>query len=82
MYFFCGISVLYMQELKENNIPLENVRICYSPFSRTIHTAKVVASVLNIPFEGAQCKVNSSNSIQNCFVWVLIVEFSFCRGFN
>ncbi|XP_048317762.2 uncharacterized protein LOC107427201 [Ziziphus jujuba] len=48
---------LFQKELKENNIPLENVRICYSPFSRTAHTAKVVASVLNIPFEGAQCKV-------------------------
>ncbi|KAK4562045.1 hypothetical protein RGQ29_004773 [Quercus rubra] len=44
-------------ELKENNIPLENVRICYSPFSRTTHTAKIVASVLNLPFEGPQCKV-------------------------
>ncbi|KAH9654857.1 phosphoglycerate mutase family protein [Citrus sinensis] len=44
-------------ELNENNIPLENVRICYSPFSRTTHTAEVVASVLNLPFEGPQCKV-------------------------
>ncbi|KAK3020942.1 hypothetical protein RJ639_046598 [Escallonia herrerae] len=44
-------------ELKEENIPLENVRICYSPFSRTSHTAKVVASALNIPFDGPQCKV-------------------------
>ncbi|XP_031250434.1 uncharacterized protein LOC116108326 [Pistacia vera] len=48
---------LFLKELNENNIPLENVRICYSPFSRTTHTAKVVASVLNIPFEGPQCKV-------------------------
>ncbi|KAL6522492.1 hypothetical protein OROMI_031450 [Orobanche minor] len=45
-------------ELKEHEIDLENVRICYSPFSRTTHTAKVVASVLNIQFEdGPQCKV-------------------------
>ncbi|KAK4798646.1 hypothetical protein SAY86_030972 [Trapa natans] len=48
---------LFQKELKENNIPIENVRICYSPFSRTTHTARVVASVLNIPFEGPQCKV-------------------------
>ncbi|XP_030450665.2 uncharacterized protein LOC115672839 [Syzygium oleosum] len=48
---------LFLQALKENNIPLENVRICYSPFARTSHTARVVASVLNIPFEGPQCKV-------------------------
>ncbi|GMN50085.1 hypothetical protein TIFTF001_019248 [Ficus carica] len=48
---------LFLKELKDNNIPLEDVRICYSPFSRTTHTAKVVASVLNLPFEGAQCKV-------------------------
>ncbi|KAM1243712.1 hypothetical protein ACFX2G_035936 [Malus domestica] len=43
--------------LEENSIPHDNVRICYSSFSRTTHTAQVVASVLNIPFEDAQCKV-------------------------
>ncbi|OMO79981.1 Histidine phosphatase superfamily, clade-1 [Corchorus capsularis] len=48
---------LFLKELKENNIPLENVRICYSPFARTRHTAEVAASVLNIPFEGPQCQV-------------------------
>ncbi|XP_010242876.1 PREDICTED: uncharacterized protein LOC104587113 isoform X1 [Nelumbo nucifera] len=47
----------FKKELKENNIPLENVRICYSPFSRTTHTAKVVASILNLPFEGPRCKI-------------------------
>ncbi|XP_042493595.1 uncharacterized protein LOC122073128 [Macadamia integrifolia] len=47
----------FLKELKENKVPLENVRICYSPFSRTRHTAKVVVSVLNLPFEGPQCKV-------------------------
>ncbi|KAF2302501.1 hypothetical protein GH714_036591 [Hevea brasiliensis] len=48
---------LFLEQLKERNIPLESVRICYSPFARTSHTAKVVASVLNLPFEGPQCKV-------------------------
>ncbi|XP_047940614.1 metal-independent phosphoserine phosphatase [Salvia hispanica] len=48
---------LFLKELRENNIGLENVRICYSPFSRTTHTAKVVASVLDIPLEPPQCKV-------------------------
>ncbi|KAG6604971.1 hypothetical protein SDJN03_02288, partial [Cucurbita argyrosperma subsp. sororia] len=47
----------FLKELKENCIPLENVRICYSPFSRTIHTAKVAASALNLPFESPQCKM-------------------------
>ncbi|CAN6554482.1 unnamed protein product [Malus baccata var. baccata] len=47
----------FQKVLEENNVPLDNVRICYSPFSRTSQTAQVVASVLNIPFEGAQCKV-------------------------
>lgn len=47
-----------MQALRENDIGLEKVRICYSPFSRTTHTAKVAASVLDIPFEGPQCKVS------------------------
>lgn len=46
----------FFKALRENNIGLEKVRICYSPFSRTTHTAKTVASVLNIPFEGPQCK--------------------------
>lgn len=54
------LKSLSVQELEENKIGLENVRICYSPFARTIHTAKVVASVLNIPFEGPQCKVSMS----------------------
>ncbi|XP_021867264.1 metal-independent phosphoserine phosphatase [Spinacia oleracea] len=48
---------LLLKDLKDANIPLKNVRICYSPFARTAHTAKVVASVLNLPFEGSQCKV-------------------------
>ncbi|CAK7329094.1 unnamed protein product [Dovyalis caffra] len=48
---------LFLKELKERNIPLESVRICYSPFARTSHTAKVVASVLKLPFEGPQCKM-------------------------
>lgn len=60
IFFAFGITLLYLQELKESNIPLENVRICYSPFSRTTHTAEVVASVLDLPFEGPQCKVSYS----------------------
>ncbi|WCJ40002.1 Phosphoglycerate mutase family protein [Euphorbia peplus] len=50
-------GLLFLKELKENNIPIENVRICYSPFARTTHTAKVVASVLDIPFDGPQFTV-------------------------
>ncbi|KAG7975691.1 hypothetical protein I3843_06G112000 [Carya illinoinensis] len=46
----------FLKALKENSVQLENVRIVYSPFSRTTHTAKVVASMLNLPFEGPQCK--------------------------
>ncbi|KAL0356511.1 UNVERIFIED_CONTAM: hypothetical protein Scaly_1336800 [Sesamum calycinum] len=51
------MATALLEELKEKEISLENVRISYSPFSRTSHTAKVVASVLDIPFEGSQCKV-------------------------
>lgn len=47
----------FQKELESNNIPLANVRICYSPFSRTTHTANVVATALNIPFHGPHCKV-------------------------
>ena len=64
---------LCVQELKENNIPLENVRICYSPFSRTTHTAKVVASVLNLPFEGPQCKVDYSIIIKTYLIEIKLV---------
>ncbi|KAL0365744.1 UNVERIFIED_CONTAM: hypothetical protein Sangu_0672000 [Sesamum angustifolium] len=55
--WFFHMATALLEELKEKEISLENVRICYSPFSRTSHTAKVVASVLDIPFEGSQCKV-------------------------
>lgn len=48
---------LFLKELNESGLPVEKVRICYSPFARTSHTAKVVASVLNLPFEGPQLKV-------------------------
>ncbi|ONK79837.1 uncharacterized protein A4U43_C01F10630 [Asparagus officinalis] len=47
---------LFSKELKEGKILLENVHIFYSPFSRTIQTAKAVSDVLGIPFESPQCK--------------------------
>ncbi|GAU43385.1 hypothetical protein TSUD_254680 [Trifolium subterraneum] len=47
----------FQKELEANNIPLANVRICYSPFSRTTHTANVVATHFNIPFHAPHCKV-------------------------
>ncbi|KAH7569896.1 hypothetical protein JRO89_XS05G0015100 [Xanthoceras sorbifolium] len=52
-------------ELNQNNVPIENVRICYSPFPRTTHTAKVVAAVLNLPFDGPQCKV--MEDLRECY---------------
>ncbi|XP_050387001.1 uncharacterized protein LOC126803250 [Argentina anserina] len=48
---------LFNKLLVESCIPLADVRICYSPFSRTTQTARIVASVLNIQFDGPQCKV-------------------------
>lgn len=47
---------MFVKELKENDLSIKDVRICYSPFSRTRHTAEVVASILGLPFEGPQCK--------------------------
>nr|VDC98283.1 unnamed protein product [Brassica oleracea] len=47
----------FLKQLEESKISLDKVRICYSPFSRTTHTAKVVAQVLNIPFDSPQCKM-------------------------
>ncbi|VAH25575.1 unnamed protein product [Triticum turgidum subsp. durum] len=37
-------------------VPVDSVKICYSPFSRTTETARVVAGVLGVPFEGPSCK--------------------------
>ncbi|KAK4275940.1 hypothetical protein QN277_018950 [Acacia crassicarpa] len=48
---------LFQKELEARSILLENLRICYSPFSRTSHTAEVVAGVLNLCFQGSQCKI-------------------------
>ncbi|KAL0920620.1 hypothetical protein M5K25_009766 [Dendrobium thyrsiflorum] len=36
------------KELKARNVPIEIVQICYSPFSRTTHTAKIVADYAEI----------------------------------
>ncbi|WOG95730.1 hypothetical protein DCAR_0415057 [Daucus carota subsp. sativus] len=47
----------FLKELEKNHLSIKDVRICYSPFSRTRHTAEMVASVLDLPFEGPQCKV-------------------------
>ncbi|KAK7258294.1 hypothetical protein RIF29_23867 [Crotalaria pallida] len=48
---------LFRKEVEANAIPLANVRICYSPFSRTIHTAQVVATLLHLPFHAPHCKM-------------------------
>ncbi|XP_058213840.1 uncharacterized protein LOC131325541 isoform X2 [Rhododendron vialii] len=62
---------LFQKELMEKKILIENVRICYSPFSRTSHTAKVVASVLDIPFDGPQCKYS--------VIWALDEKYPFVK---
>ncbi|CAJ1971642.1 unnamed protein product [Sphenostylis stenocarpa] len=48
---------LFQKELEAKNIPLADIRICYSPFSRTRHTANVVATFFNLPLDGPQCMV-------------------------
>jgi hypothetical protein len=47
-----------VQELEEIGVPVDSVKIRYSPFSRTTETARVVAGVLGIPFEGPVCEVS------------------------
>uniref|UniRef100_A0A453AH72 Uncharacterized protein n=2 Tax=Aegilops tauschii subsp. strangulata TaxID=200361 RepID=A0A453AH72_AEGTS len=44
------------KELEEMGVPVDSVKIRYSPFSRTTETARVVAGVLGVPFEGPSCK--------------------------
>ncbi|CAA7391536.1 unnamed protein product [Spirodela intermedia] len=46
----------FLKALKESDVRPEDVRICYSPFSRTSQTAEAVANAIGIPFPGAQCK--------------------------
>uniref|UniRef100_M8C9P7 Uncharacterized protein n=1 Tax=Aegilops tauschii TaxID=37682 RepID=M8C9P7_AEGTA len=47
------------KELEEMGVPVDSVKIRYSPFSRTTETARVVAGVLGVPFEGPSCKLCS-----------------------
>ena len=54
-----GPCFLRVQELEEIGVPVDSVKIRYSPFSRTTETARVVATVLGIPFEGPSCEVSS-----------------------
>ncbi|PVH34913.1 hypothetical protein PAHAL_7G065100 [Panicum hallii] len=49
---------LLQKELEEMGVPVDSVKIRYSPFSRTTETARVVAGVLGIPFEGPSCAVS------------------------
>jgi broad specificity phosphatase PhoE len=63
----CGVvlnwgkwSILCVQELEEMGVPVDSVKIRYSPFSRTTETARAVAGVLGIPFDGPSCKVSGS----------------------
>lgn len=51
-------ELLHVQELQEIGVPMDSVKIRYSPFSRTTETARVVAGVLAIPFEGPSCEVS------------------------
>lgn len=44
------------KELEEMGVPVDSVKIRYSPFSRTTETARVVAGVLGVPFDGPSCK--------------------------
>ncbi|XP_078446285.1 phosphoglycerate mutase family protein isoform X1 [Wolffia australiana] len=46
----------FLKVLEENNILPQDVRICFSPFSRTRETAQAVAKEINISFPGDQCE--------------------------
>ncbi|CAN6234364.1 unnamed protein product [Urochloa humidicola] len=47
---------LLRKELEEIGVPVDSVKIRYSPFSRTTETARVVAGVLGIRFVGPSCE--------------------------
>jgi hypothetical protein len=42
-------------------VPVDSVKIRYSPCSRTTETARAVAGVLGVPFDGPSCKVSGSS---------------------
>ncbi|KAJ1270335.1 hypothetical protein BS78_06G046000 [Paspalum vaginatum] len=44
------------RELGEMGVSVDSLKIRYSPFSRTTETARAVAGVLGIPFEGPSCQ--------------------------
>ncbi|XP_047069720.1 uncharacterized protein LOC124677811 [Lolium rigidum] len=47
------------KELEELGVPVDSVKIRYSPFSRTTETARAVAAVLGVPFDGPSCKATA-----------------------
>ncbi|KAJ1270336.1 hypothetical protein BS78_06G046000 [Paspalum vaginatum] len=47
---------LLRKELGEMGVSVDSLKIRYSPFSRTTETARAVAGVLGIPFEGPSCQ--------------------------
>ncbi|KAJ4783691.1 hypothetical protein LUZ62_034937 [Rhynchospora pubera] len=47
---------LFKKELEEKNFSIDQVRICYSPFARTIETAREVARVLEISLDTSSGK--------------------------
>uniref|UniRef100_A0ACD5WQ69 Uncharacterized protein n=1 Tax=Avena sativa TaxID=4498 RepID=A0ACD5WQ69_AVESA len=47
------------KELEEMGVPVDSVKIRYSPFSRTMETARAVAGVLGVPFDGPSCKATT-----------------------
>lgn len=51
---------LFIKEIREESIPLEKVRIYFSPFSRTRQTAEAFINLLNLPFDSTQIKVTEA----------------------
>ncbi|KAL6653159.1 hypothetical protein ACP70R_012084 [Stipagrostis hirtigluma subsp. patula] len=48
---------LLRKELEQLGVPVDSIKIRYSPFSRTTETARAVAGELGIPFEAPSCEV-------------------------
>ncbi|XP_040379324.1 uncharacterized protein LOC102710368 isoform X2 [Oryza brachyantha] len=47
------------KELEEMRVPLDSVKILYSPFSRTMETAREVARMLGVPFDSSSCCITT-----------------------
>ncbi|KAL6841152.1 hypothetical protein ACP4OV_029121 [Aristida adscensionis] len=72
---------LLRKELQEMGVPLDSVKIRYSPFSRTTETARMVAGEFGIPPEAPSFEVKQHASTRSATSSVVEVDIAdICHG--